>query len=406
MKEKEFDNLIRARLKSHESPVPAGMWERIALKANKRRRGVTTRLYLLTIVFLFVGLAGIFYSSYIRDQPKKDSLSNKNNMAADNRDKKNLTRSNDKEDHPVHTLNAAKYEDPGGIAAVTGKQQAENLVTNTNKRRKKFSSDPEKFKPDNNVVLNNSKEIPDGVNDDTSNNVIKKTGKEINAIKPGPAENAEMNPAPYDSDKFSVELFTSPVAPINDFSSDNKSYEQALKSASSMQLSYTIGARISYSISKKLSAKIGVQYSQVNEKMNFRDSSGNNFTSTNRYKNIGIPLVLGYKMVSTNNLDIFLNAGIILNVASKYKGMIPSVSGQPIDIKNENVYNTNATADLYLGINLSKKMNNRTDFFAEPWMNYRFKNMVSHYYSFDQKINTLGLSLGLRYRLYKNETPR
>ena len=406
MKEKEFDNLIRARLKSHESPVPAGMWERIALKANKRRRGVTTRLYLLTIVFLFVGLAGIFYSSYIRDQPKKDSLSNKNNMAADNRDKKNLTRSNDKEDHPVHTLNAAKYEDPGGIAAVTGKQQAENLVTNTNKRRKKFSSDPEKFKPDNNVVLNNSKEIPDGVNDDTSNNVIKKTGKEINAIKPDPAENAEMNPSPYDSDKFSVELFTSPVVPINNISSDNKSYEQALKSASSMQLSYTIGARISYSISKKLSAKIGVQYSQVNEKMNFRDSSGNNFTSTNRYKNIGIPLVLGYKMVSTNNLDIFLNAGIILNVASKYKGMIPSVSGQPIDIKNENVYNTNATADLYLGINLSKKMNNRTDFFAEPWMNYRFKNMVSHYYSFDQKINTLGLSLGLRYRLYKNETPR
>ena len=99
-----------------------------------------------------------------------------------------------------------------------------------------------------------------------------------------------MNPAPYDSDKFSVELFTSPVAPINDFSSDNRSYEQALKSASSMQLSYTIGARISYSISKKLSAKIGVQYSQVNEKMNFRDSSGNNFTSTNRYKNIGSPL--------------------------------------------------------------------------------------------------------------------
>ena len=196
MKEKEFDNLIRARLKSHESPVPAGMWERIALKANKRRRGVTTRLYLLTIVFLFVGLAGIFYSSYIRDQPKKDSLSNKNNMAADNRDKKNLTRSNDKEDHPVHNMNAAKYEDPGGIAAVTGKQQAENLVTNTNKRRKKFSSDPEKFKPDNNVVLNNSKEIPDGVNDDTSNNVIKKTGKAINAIKQGPVENAEMNPAP------------------------------------------------------------------------------------------------------------------------------------------------------------------------------------------------------------------
>jgi len=58
MKEKEFDNLIRARLKNHESPVPTGMWDRITLKSNKRRKGFTTRLYLLTILFLFVGLAG------------------------------------------------------------------------------------------------------------------------------------------------------------------------------------------------------------------------------------------------------------------------------------------------------------------------------------------------------------
>ncbi|HYV54580.1 MAG TPA: hypothetical protein VE933_08360, partial [Chitinophagaceae bacterium] len=100
MKEKEFDNLIRGRLKTHESPVPAGMWDRITLKANKRRRSFTSRFYLLTIIFLFVGITGIFYSSYFRDQSKKDILSNKNNMA-DSRDKKNLTRSNNKEDHSV-----------------------------------------------------------------------------------------------------------------------------------------------------------------------------------------------------------------------------------------------------------------------------------------------------------------
>jgi hypothetical protein len=404
MKEKEFDNLIRARLKDHESPVPAGMWERITLAANKRRRGFIPRMYLLTIVFLFVGVAGIFYSFYIRDQPKKHILSNKNNTT-DTRDK-NLIRSTNKEDHAVQTLNAAKYQDRGEIAELTSKHLVENQVTDTKKRITKPSPDPEKFKPDNNVVLTNSKGIPHGTGDDSSDNVIKKPIKETNATPSDPADNAEKNTIEPGSDKFSVELFTSPVAPVNSISSDNKSYEQALKSASSMQLSYTIGVRISYSISKRLSGKIGVQYSQVNEKMNFSDSSGNNFTTTNRYKNIGVPLVLGYKMVSTSTLNIFLNTGIILNVASKYKGMIPSVSGQPIDIKNENVYNTNASADLYLGINLSKKMNNRMDFFAEPWMNYRFKNMVSHYYSFDQKINTLGLSLGLRYRLYKNEIPR
>ena len=49
MKEKEFDNLIRTRLKNHESPVPAGMWERITIQGKKRKGGFTPRFYLFAI---------------------------------------------------------------------------------------------------------------------------------------------------------------------------------------------------------------------------------------------------------------------------------------------------------------------------------------------------------------------
>ncbi len=408
MKEKEFDNLIRSRLENHQSPVPQGMWDRITVAGKKRRTGFTKRLYLLTIVFLLIGLPAIFYDSNTHNQTAKDAVSNKSNAADIAAEKKNLTRSNNKDQHSVSTLDVVKGESTGTINDVTRNRKASNPLTKNEKRRRKVSSEREKFTPADHADSDNSNPISDGVNNNTPATVTKKeTPKEGSKVaKSEPAENTERTPVESGSDKFSVELFTSPSVPINSISSDNKVYEDALKSSSSMQLSYTVGVRISYSISKRLSAKTGVQYSQVNEKMNFTDPAGNNFTSTNRYKNIGIPLVMGYKVASTSNLDFFVNTGIILNIASQYKGIIPSAAGQPIDIKNEDVYNTNASANLYLGINLSKKMNSRTDFFAEPWINYRFKNMVSHYYSFDQKINTLGLSLGLRYRLFKPEMPR
>jgi opacity protein-like surface antigen len=404
MKEKEFDSLIRTRLKDHESPVPTDMWERITLNGKKRKGGFAPRLYLLTIVFLLIGFGGVFYSSYFCDQPQKNPGTSKINTT-ESISKKTLVRSNNKEDHSVHNLNVANHEDPGVIDNITGNHVVKNLFEKTRKRKKDLSQNQGTFKVADDV-MNDSKQSSDGTGDNPSGSVIKKPVEKTNEVKSDPAENAGKPQVESGYDKFSLELFTSPSVPINSVSSDNKAYEQALKKSSTMQLSYTIGARISYSISKRLSAKTGVQYSQVNEKMSFTDSAGNYSTSGNRYKNIGVPLVLGYKMVSVNKLDVYVNTGIILNVASKYKGMIPSTSGQPIDIKNENVYTTNASADLYFGINLSKKVNSRTDFFAEPWLNYRFKNMVSHYYSFDQKINTLGVSLGLRYRLYKIETSR
>jgi hypothetical protein len=409
MKEKEFDNLIRARLRNHESPVPAGMWERIAVKEKKRRGGFTTRFYLLIIIFLLIGFAGIFYSSNLHNQPTKEIVSDKSSTS-NTRNETNLVQSTNKVERSESIMNLPKNGGGARPESVIGKQHQgkNNQALKTGKKSKNTAYDTQVFNPGENIVeSNNDEKISADIGEGASGNTEKKLVKETTDTRQDPASEAKMDPSQYESDRFSLELFISPAVPINSISSDNIAYEHTLKRSSSMQLSYTIGARISYSISKRFSAKTGVQFNQVNEKMNFMDSAGNNFSSTNRYKNIGVPLLIGYKLVSANSLDLFINTGIILNVVSTYKGMIPSSgTGQPIDIKNENVYNTNPSADLYFAVNLSKKMNTRTDFFAEPWMNYRLRNMVSHYYSFDQKINTLGLSIGLRYRLYKNEPPR
>jgi hypothetical protein len=196
-----------------------------------------------------------------------------------------------------------------------------------------------------------------------------------------------------------------PIFHLISISSDNRNYEQALKDAGKMQLSFSLGARLGIRINKTWAAKIGVQYSQVNEKMNFVDSilSGGDVSYKNRYKSVDIPLLLVYTKKWSESFNTSVNAGILLNITSKYKGVIPGPSGDAMHIDNTNVYKNNTGVNIFLGVDLSKQLNNRTDIFAEPYFRYRIKSITTNMQSFDQKINAIGISFGVRYRLFKKQ---
>jgi hypothetical protein len=184
----------------------------------------------------------------------------------------------------------------------------------------------------------------------------------------------------------------------------DKPYETVLKRSGNMQLSYTLGVRVRYEITKKIAAKIGVQYTQVNERMVVADSGvSNTFKSKNRYRNISVPLLLTYKGNLFGTIRMSVNTGVVLDVAHRFKGVIPTFFGEPVDIGANNVYDRNASARLFLGMDVSKKIYPRVELFAEPWFGYRLKNMPTPFYGFDQKIHTSGIAFGLRYPLFKNE---
>ena len=73
-----------------------------------------------------------------------------------------------------------------------------------------------------------------------------------------------------------------------------------------------------------------------------------------RYKSIDVPFILGYKLGSGKLLTA-INAGVLLNIASKYSGVIPGIDGSGTAIGSGNVYKGNTGVSLYLSTSVSKK---------------------------------------------------
>lgn len=408
MKDNQFDDFIKNRLTHQESPVPVNMWERIAAQKKDRKGGFKPRLYLLLAALMLIGSISS-YILFTGTQNSKDIASAKG-TTYHTVTKKESGRFPEQNRITTHATNGTQQDASAVTRDVSSREhdQTKTGINTKNKTEKKRSthkrSRSRKTRSDFNDITANDIAKSAGLKSNSIDSLAKEQEKENSVSKPDSTAVAEAKQNGKSDDRFSIELYTAPNMPINGISATNKAYEQVLKSAGNMQLSYLFGARLNYEITKTFSAKIGVQYAQVNEKVAFTDSmTGTIVTSTNRYKNIGVPLLVTYKTGWFRNLDLAINTGIILNIRPRFKGALPSLSGQAVDLSNEDVYNRNASTTLYLSLDVSKHVNGRTDLFLEPWFNYRLKNMVTHYYVFNQKIHASGLALGLRYRLYKSE---
>jgi len=397
MKDKEFDDSIRNRLKDHGSSVPTGMWDRITAKKKKRRTGFF--LYFLLPGLLLTGFLAIYYFPAGTGQKRNDIVFSKDHVN-DSSFKRDAGRLSDNKTVSPQTRN--DYLPAAMREAHPSNKQIKKLRAKNKKQKAKVSP----FLPaalqttGNNSVDTDVKSADHQDNDVTT--ASKPPVKENKPARPDSTSIPDITPAEAADDKFALELFVSPQMPVSRIAAADKSYEQALQAAGNMQLSYTIGARVSYAISKRLFVKIGAQYSQVNENMSFKDSQGNSINSTNHYKTISVPLLISYRIVNNGNLRLHVSAGSVLNIVSRYKGVIPSVSGQPIDLQAGDVYDKNVSASFFTAFDVSKHMNRRTDLFIEPWFSYRMENMVNRFYSFDQRVHSIGLSFGLRYRLFRN----
>ena len=407
MKDNQFDDLVRNRLQNQKSSVPENMWERIVKHKEERKGRFALRACLLIASLAIFGYMCTDFLFYIKTKNNKDATFEKNNIC-DKTVKENIN-------EVIH--NKRDSLDASSINKVDRREKIDNVAQKNkiindysfsirkNERSENFYNQYQFLKSADLLKDSNSLiKIKDTSNYNNSNidSLIRKPTQEI--IKQDSSESFKIKEQEVDNEKFSVEAYVSPDMPFNRINSENKSYERLLKAASTMRLSYTFGARINYEITKEIAAKIGIQYTQVNEKIIFADSvPTHSFTSINRYRTIGVPIIINYKPRWFSNLNLSFNPGIVLNIDSRYKGAIPTIYGEQIDVKNNNVYDKNVSVTLYLGMDISRKINRKVDFFAEPWFSYQLKNSVNAFYLFHQKIHTLGLSLGLRYRLFKNE---
>lgn len=231
-----------------------------------------------------------------------------------------------------------------------------------------------------------------------------------------------------------VEVYGSPVVPFKQTSANYGGADYLTRKDSSQQLrtSFSAGVRLSKGLTENLFLKAGVEYTQINEHFNYRQENerkqitvitehtinrpqGDTIlrdTSTyeqigylqkrvhNRYKSIDVPVLLSYEW-GGDQWRLAATAGVIVNLQSWYTGEMLDTSFQAVSVKNSNneVYKRNIGLGLYAGFSFIKPVSERMDLFASPYFRYNLSNMTRPGQSFNQRLHTAGLSLGIRYRL-------
>lgn len=234
---------------------------------------------------------------------------------------------------------------------------------------------------------------------------------------------------------WDLEIYASPDYAFKTVSSNTASqqYMNTKDSSEKARLGYTVGFRIIKPINNHLLFKTGLQFSQINENYVYRSeneiktttvvtvkniilTNGNtvtvsdtsilqqigfkNNTVKNSFKSLDIPVLIGYQL-GNDDLRFSINAGVVFNLSSSFKGVIldSSLSPKPFSKETNSVYKNNIGMGIYTGISITKRLTYNTSIFAEPYFRYNLSNSTTQLSTFNQRFSVGGLSVGLRLNL-------
>ena len=222
---------------------------------------------------------------------------------------------------------------------------------------------------------------------------------------------------------YYVEAYISPDYVIKKYSDTaNSSLVAKRKESLSIQSSYSAGVRYTRVFANGMSVRAGLNFSQVNEKFSYSQGNvvqivyvinnqgdttdsyyvrGTRYkNSSNRYRTIDVPVVVGYEM-GNGNFHANINAGVILNLYSWQNGETIDNNGAPVSIttgKDDNPYQykTNIGVGFTSAISLYYKIGEKFHALAEPYLRYNLSPMNKDALSLQERFTTIGLRLGIR----------
>ncbi|MEI6184146.1 MAG: hypothetical protein WCP65_01360 [Bacteroidota bacterium] len=233
-----------------------------------------------------------------------------------------------------------------------------------------------------------------------------------------------------------LEVYGSPEYNFKSVTSNGTSsnYLQKKDSAETMLMGFNFGVRLMKNIFSNVYLKTGVQYSQYNEQFSIQrenehitttviinkvinlpqgdttisDTStltqvGYKYTKTvNQYRNIEIPVILSWRNEKVDNLwNWSLSGGVIINAYSWNNGSTidTSLGIVSINSKGSNTYTSAIGVSLMAAASIERKLTDRWAIFTEPYFRYGLSNSIKSKFGFEQKFNSLGISLGVRLKL-------
>lgn len=434
MENNYFDNFIREKMQDHDSPVPAGLWDKVNPATNAPTAKIikfnTLKNWGLSAVLLMAGLG----SSFVVADSKRYTIGASG--SAINTLENSISKSIRSTHDPIVTISneqSLNVHDPIVIApsvissdVITpiAKDPIQETSINTNSSNTVFENETSaKFAAANTISL---------VRNNVSNFKFVKQDytKYLNDLKlsllcPGSNPNTDWHIEPFAGFNYGFKKVTNNNA--------TASYLQQKDSSESMRVGYADGVNLVKPISEHFVLKTGVWVSQMNERFSYKteneiksttvitvrtiirapgdtlrisDTSSvqqigyKNTVVGNQYKTLDIPVIIGYEF-GKGSLKFGINAGVVFNIKHGFEGAVYDSSLTAISINKEtnNVYKTNIGLGLYAGFRIAKNINEKTQLFVEPHFRYNLSNMTTPNTSFNQKINVTGVNIGLRIKI-------
>lgn len=444
MENNYFDNFIREKMQDHESPVPAGLWDKVNPATNAPTGKViklhTLKNWGLSAILLMAGLG----SSFVVADSKRYTIGANGNMVDAGSSSMASTTAQENIFRPAVVVN-----------------ETNNSITrtaNTTNTANPIVQSPTIQVIESNKKLTISNQVS-SINDNNSSKVFENetfakfaAANTISFVKNNNATNFKFGSKDYNkylndlklsllcpganpNTDWYIEPFAGPIYGFKKVTNNNATaaYLQQKDSSESMRIGYTAGVNIVKPISEHFVLKTGVWLSQINERFSYKteneiktttvvtvrniirapgdtlrisDTSSvqqigyKNTVVGNRYKTLDIPVIIGYEF-GKGSLKFGVNAGVIFNIKHGFEGAVYDSSLTAININKEtnNVYKTNIGLGLYAGFRIAKDINERTQLFVEPHFRYNLSNMTTPNTSFNQKINVTGVNIGLRIKI-------
>lgn len=225
---------------------------------------------------------------------------------------------------------------------------------------------------------------------------------------------------------FGIDIYISPDLAFRDLNSMGDGETQYLierERTENQSLSFSAGARISYSLKSGLTLRTGINYSQINETFNYtetrtqttiiRDEEGNIISieeeqievdkkSSNSFKSVDIPILLGLEMPVNDRFSLSMNTGLFLNAAFSSRGKILSPEFEPVFITEGSgdleVYKSGLGVSYYGSIGLHHEISPGLEILVEPNMRYYSQSFTTSDYPLTQDYIKFGLLSGIKFR--------
>lgn len=236
------------------------------------------------------------------------------------------------------------------------------------------------------------------------------------------------------------EVYAGPDMGIRSFGSfgadsTSDAYLQRRKQSTKFRSAFSAGVRYTRVFANGISLRTGVNYSQLNEKFQYINPKDIRYilvitprdviiggvnttiydtlryvqegtrvrTTYNRYRNVDIPLQVGYEF-GNGRLHTNISAGVIVNLYSWQRGDMLDSAYQPVSITTGKAngdygFRTNIGAGFLGCVSMYYKLNSRLHILAEPFLRYNFNPITSDKLNITQKYHTIGLRLGVRWDL-------